>query len=341
MDNKKLHSESLENLVYQRYQSDCSAADKKELDDLISSADQASVNTIEDVMQSLSDLKSSTPEPTDALVNRTLDSVMHLRQQEQNITLVELQSQAPVSRPTFSFKELIAIAACLLLSIGLLLPAFQRATQAANREKCAALQGQMGVALRSYALENMGSLPNSSAKNINWLTSGKKGTEPVSNSRNLYKLIDEKFVPNPQIFLCPAVGGVSFNPHKNQTDFEDANYIHYSYTFNSADDKIRINDSPQASKRIILADSSPIMKLGAQANIDASNFISNNHSKSGQNILMLDGHTNWQAATNANFGDNIFQAGTIKNYKGNEKPATKDDTFLLPAWTKNALLNAK
>ena len=343
MDRKDIKSENMEFLLYQKHRETLSNEEACKLEKLLAdSADNGfAADLVQAVLSELSDKKNDAPAPTDQLVSKTLEAVADLRQQEKNLTLVELQSQAPVSRATFSLKELIAIAACLLLAIGILFPAFNKAAQAANRSKCAAFQGQIGSALQSFALNNNGLFPSSNQKKFNWLThSNDRLLKPVSNSRNLYKLIAEKYVPNPQVFLCPAVGGVTFNPEQNQADFKKSTHVNFSYAFNSADSPIRFSNSKNSDKRIVLADSSPIVFNGSSADLN-NNIVSANHNFDGQNVLFLDGHTKWQAASSLQTNDNIFQAGQIENYVGTEKPENDSDTFLLPAWTDNALLSDK
>ena len=85
---------------------------------------------------------------------------------------------------------------------------------------------------------------------------------------------------------------------------------------------------------VILADSTPVFEKGAfrPDRVDASASL--NHDEQGQNVLFLDGHVAW--ADRADVGvsqDNIFLSGTLRSYRGDERPAGPTDSFLLPAYT--------
>ena len=61
---------------------------------------------------------------------------------------------------------------------------------------------------------------------------------------------------------------------------------------------------------------------------------SDNHNKTGQNVLYMDYHVAWADNPNVGVnGDNIYLVNGVTNYLGDEAPADATDTFLLPACT--------
>ena len=53
-------------------------------------------------------------------------------------------------------------------------------------------------------------------------------------------------------------------------------------------------------------------------------------------MLYIDGHVEWARTPLAGVnGDNIFIAGKILTYKGDETPVSPTDSFMLPAYSGN------
>ena len=75
------------------------------------------------------------------------------------------------------------------------------------------------------------------------------------------------------------------------------------------------------------------MLLGRQRN----ELTSYNHDRAGQNVLYLGGSVVWaETAAVGVDDDNIYLAGDVLEYAGDEAPADDTDSFLLPAYTPNA-----
>ena len=270
------------------------------------------------------------------LLFRTLDRVEAIRKSRElsdKISLAELQNRPARPRATFSMKELITLAAILLLTAGILIPSFKFASQRTMQTKCMSNSGQIGSALLSFASDHNGFLPATKAGDKNWLT-GTPG-QVASNSSNLYRLLTDKYVPNPKVFQCPSVGSKSFVPRENTTDFEKPEYINYSFQYNVSGPALTVkNLTEKAAEMVVLADANPLFDRGKFRPSRLANPISDNHKQAGQSVLYLDGHSSWVSASEAGIdGDNIFLAGAKRIYTGREKPASQRDTFLLPAWT--------
>jgi lipoprotein-anchoring transpeptidase ErfK/SrfK len=73
----------------------------------------------------------------------------------------------------------------------------------------------------------------------------------------------------------------------------------------------------------------------AQDAQQAGTASSENHGRTGQNVLYLDMHVRWVKVPSAGVkGNNIYIAEGIYNrYRGDETPISPTDTFLMPAYT--------
>jgi hypothetical protein len=274
-------------------------------------------------------------EPPENLAVRT---VARIRQAKATDALIARQESGRVSilRPTFSIRELGAVAAAALLMAVVFLPSVQEARKRSNIVRCAAQQGQIGTALLNYANENGGSLPSTSAPNNRWLATD--GEAVASNSSGLFKLVNANYA-NPVTFQCPSSSGgqaANFAVQAGMMDFPADKFINYSYQ-HTVGHGLSMNDpaiQPHASQMAIMADANPLFRQGRfqPARLRASG--SDNHDGAGQNVLYLDMHAQWaDHPTVGVAGNNIFLAEGIYDYRGDETPVGPTDTFLLPAYS--------
>lgn len=267
------------------------------------------------------------PEPPEDLADRTLAKIAAVQRTN---ALLAMQQIAP-RRSTFSLKELMAVAAMLLVMAGVLVPALNKARQRSNAGLCAMQMGQIGNALQTYGINHEGRLP-AAGETGQWLA--RDDTPPVSNSRCLFRLLQKQYLNSPVVFQCPSVGGASFVLESHMRDFPRAEHISYSYQYSLDDHGVPCNDpavATKSSEMAILADQTPIFAGGAfrPDRLDAPH--SENHSD-GQNVLYLDGHVPWVTTSDVGVdGDHIFLAGGEREYDGDERPVGRTDSFLLPA----------
>lgn len=266
-------------------------------------------------------------EPPADLVERTLQSVRAARQTD---ALLSRQSRS--ARPaTFSFRELAAIAAVLIVMAGVLLPSLQLARHRSRRGLCAAGLGEIGSALQTFAINHDNTLPHHKAGPTHWLP--REGPR-ASNSEPLFTLLREGYL-SPVVFQCPAVGGSSFTMREDLRDFPEPGHIQYSYNYSLNGHGLSILD-PQlvevGGQMAILADQTPLFSAGRYHPEELENLGSDNHGRRGQNVLYLDGHVHWATTAHAGVrGDNIYLVADARDYDGDEHPAGPTDTFLLPA----------
>lgn len=265
-------------------------------------------------------------EPPEDLSARTMARVRAARGTE---ALLEGQRTARVRMTrTFSARDLVAVAAMLLLAVGILFPSLLEAHRRADIDRCAANVGQIGEGLQNYAGANAGALPASPSGIAQWLPVS--GQSCASNSAGLFQLIRGGLVP-PQAFQCPAAGGQSFVAGANMVDFPSSRTIDYSYQ-HSLNRPIRRQElAPVAEKMAILADANPVFAGGTFRPENVRKAVSQNHPIPGQNVLYLDMHVDWKTGCDVGVnGDNIWLVQGVYQYTGAERPASPTDSFLLP-----------
>lgn len=275
--------------------------------------------------------------PPKNLAKTTLERIRHARQTD---ALLAKEERRRFPRgPVFSLRELGAVAAAVLLMAVAFIPAMRYSRQQAVVAQCASNVGQIGSALLTYATANNDFLPSVNSAQTRWL-GGQKGQPAFSNSEALYKLIHDGY-SSPVIFLCPASQRESFVAQAGMNDFPAGKYVGYSYQHSARPEGLRIHQpsfASQSREMVLLADSTPMFSGGAFRTDQLRHQTSENHDRSGQNVLYLDGHVQWtQKAEVGVNNDHIFQVAGVRDYRGDEAPANETDTFLLPAFSGTTL----
>ena len=262
------------------------------------------------------------------LSGRTLD---HIATVQRTNALLAIQESRSRRRSSFSFRELAAIAAVLVVMLGLIIPSLRIARQHRDEGLCAAQLGQIGVGLNTYAMNHEGNLPAPpDGKPSRWMDA----KEGKCNASALFTLLRQRHVSRPMVFQCPAAEGDSFEVGPGMKRFPQANHISYSYQHSFGPHRARLN-LPRASEIVILADANPLFEGGVFHADRVDIPVSRNHGQRGQNVLFLDGHTKWTHTANAGVdGDNIYLLRGKRTYQGTEAPESTLDTFLLPAYVK-------
>jgi anti-sigma factor RsiW len=268
-------------------------------------------------------------EPPEDLVAKTLDRIASVRRTNALLAMQELDSRAGRS-PTFRVREVLAIAASVLVLASVMIPSLRLAGQRGDRSLCAAQMGQIGSALQSFAANHEGKLPAAENQGEHWLGEGE--TPAADNSRALFNLLADGYVRNPVVFQCPAVGGSSFAYRKGMEGFPQREHIQYSYqhSLRGGLDTRAGAMARSAEQMAILADESPLVRNG-QIVIAAVLPNSANHGRRGQNVLYVSGHVDWAVTVTVGMeGDDIYRPAGDGSIRGNEQPAGVGDSFLLP-----------
>lgn len=270
-------------------------------------------------------------DPSEELTRRTVAAVQSATRTTALLDKEAAQAR-PASFPSFTLRELGAIAALLLLVAGILLPSIRQARDLQKQQACLGQAGEIGAAMNRYAGDHGGNLPHLGVPNAVWL-GGMESTQPRSNSRNLWKLVVGGYA-QPVLFQCPAGSITLLTIDSNAEDFPSGRYIRYSY-HNS------VNAAPLNPERLIghtsemaiLADSTPLFRDGRLARDGLQKTASPNHGGQGQAVLYLDMHAAWQTGSRVGVeGDDIWRAGNRDEYRGDEQPTKPTDSFLLPCY---------
>lgn len=272
-------------------------------------------------------------EPPADLVARTMARIRSARQTDALLAREQL-TRRDVIRPTFSIREIAAIAAIVLMIGGIFGVSFREADRRRRRVECAQNVSKIGAAVMSYANRNDGHLPSTMAPGDRWMSTPSQPA--ASNSRALFRLIADGYL-QPPTFQCPAVGGDSFAVKAGMTDFPGGKFVSYSFQHSIGPKGLWVEDKrlgPVRESMAILADSSPVFRDGRFNTEGLARQASDNHDQTGQNVLYLDIHVEFKAQSSVGVGgDNIFLVDGVTQYEGNEKPAGPTDSFLLPAYS--------
>ena len=277
-------------------------------------------------------------EPPEGLVADTMRRIGTARRTDALLAREEL-NRRDVIRPTFSLRELGAIAGVALLIFSIMGVSYREARRRKERTQCGTQVARLGSGLLTYANKNDGYLPTTGLTRRRWLPSGEKPA--VSNSKALFRLLTDGFV-EPRNFQCPAVAGGSFVYKAGMIDFPDSKSVSYSDQYAIAAKGVWLEDPALAKVKqsmAILADSTPLFPNGRFVAERLRAAVSENHGRAGMNVLYLDMHVEFRnrPVVGVN-GDHIYLAGNIKDYSGEEAPARPDDTFLLPAFSNDGIV---
>lgn len=298
--------------------------------------DAAFARTLEDLRNTLAALDLAVEhEPPETLVADVLARVRSARQTDALLAREQL-SRRDVIRPTFSLREFGAIAGVLLLLVSIFGVSYREARRRKDLTHCAAQVARMGSALLTYANRHDGHLPTATASGPRWLPTASQPA--ASNSTALFRLVKAGYV-EPPAFQCPAVGGSSFVVQAGMTDFPRPESISYSYQHSLGPKGLWIEDRRLLGVKmsmVILADSTPVFAGGRFRADRVRTPVSDNHGRMGQNVLYLDMHVDFKRLPSVGvMGDNIYLAGDIQDYHGEEAPTSLTDTFLLPAFSED------
>jgi hypothetical protein len=249
---------------------------------------------------------------------------------------VEAGDRPSPARWLFSLKEVMALAACILLLFSVLVPGVAQVRRDSQRALCASRLGDVYRGLGLYREMDREALPFAGGIGATaWLPSANSSATPYrSNSRHVYLTLKYRLVKGPESFVCPAspVGrpmNPSFLPESD--DFHSSNNITFD-TLNLSGD----NPPVRPSRAIAyMSDRSPLFLDGRfHADVDPSLTNSPTHDGgAGQNVLKLDGSVDWFTTPYYGpRGDNLWTRSDVDEYSGIESSADPDDSFIIPGF---------
>lgn len=239
--------------------------------------------------------------------------------------------------PVLTLRELIAIAACITLIVGIFVPGYFKARNLAYRSYCMNNQRQIWQGMSNYVQANNGYMAWAGyVPNAYWLPNKAPNVQRVSNTRPVFKLPQGGYVPHAKVFICPAdkqARPMLADNYRLFTDFAEPANNSYSYQcFNIPRARLLEDKNPRMA---LLADRNPLFDSRAAHLLspygeDIINSAAHGDA-AGQNVIHLDGQGFWydRPAIGVD-NDNIYRSGGIVRHEGNEEPAGETDTFLIP-----------
>lgn len=237
-----------------------------------------------------------------------------------------------------SVREIAAVAAMIVLAVGIGVPGLVQMRDRAQRTACSWNLGQVGRGMQTYATAFADSLPFVGFnRQSSWQPTREPGIVHVPNRQHLYPLLVTGNVPEPSWLICPSGSGVPMSPAlvKSKAGFVEASNISYA-TQNMAGVRPSVRNLPNmpliADDNPIFDDGVPSFDLAARTLglSDPSQSNSAAHRFAGQNVLSADGTVRWTTTPLAGVhGDNIWTLQGAQRYTGREGPATATDSHLL------------
>lgn len=238
-------------------------------------------------------------------------------------------------RPRFlPVRNLVGMAACVLLLIGVFVPSLSTIRARAQRTACASNLAKIFGGVGLYRAAFGDSLPYAGDLSVStWLPGAEPNRPYQSNSRHSYLLIKYGFGPTAHDFTCPADRRAEV---MDVPDFTAAN--DFARATNVSYDSLNLaGGAPTLRPRrsiVYLGDSNPLFNNARfDASVDPDTANSRAHGRGGQMLMTLDGAVMW--APSPVFGpnaDNIWLAGGLRDYRGDESRANADDIHLIPGY---------
>lgn len=240
--------------------------------------------------------------------------------------------------------DIAAVAAVLVLFVGVLLPTLSFARQQYWRSRCQANLGDVQEGMVRYAGDHDGQLPSVPVEaGAPWYKVGYQGPENHSNTRRGWQLVREKYV-SPDKFLCPARpldGKVSFENLKveDYCDFPERRFISFSIRIGCPQSR----ETSSGTRRVLVADLNPLaerlpadhsteFRLRVDEELLRAN--SRNHGGRGQNVAFSDGSIQFIRERHTSLSeDDIFMLAEITDgceMRGYERPCSETDVFVAP-----------
>lgn len=283
------------------------------------------------------------PEPSEGLA----DAVMaRIDEQTQPLSFEKAASVVPAgsaqdlsASPAMSLRELIAIAACITLFIGIFVPGYRKAQNIAQRNVCRNNLRLVTQGMDAYTQENDGFLPwQGYVQKASWLATRTPNVPRYSNSGSLFALLRQKYVSNddPSVFLCPSDPDgrpMLADDYRAFDDFaEPANVSYSSMLMNVPKPRRAARMNP---RMVLIADRNPLFDQRAGGHrISPYDEVGNSFTHgegAGQNAVYIGGQGGW--FTEPTIGvdkDDIYRVGDLSRYQGTETPVCPTDTMLVP-----------
>lgn len=252
--------------------------------------------------------------------------------------LAEQQQVSRAAGRLVSLRDLVAVAAVLVMMVGIGVPGLLQMKQRARRVACSWNLGQIGRGLQAYAATFGESLPFAGwDAQASWSPTSQQQMHLIPNRRHLYLLLRRSYVPSAAAFVCPGAGGAPMpaNLIPRRNDFLESRNISYAGQ-NMAGVRPTLRSRPAmpvvGDDNPVFADGIPLLDVLARrfGLREPARLNSRAHGGSGQNILTIGGVVRWVTTPKAGLGgDNIWTLQDVRHYTGREGPKKASDTHLL------------
>ncbi len=239
--------------------------------------------------------------------------------------------------PVLSLRELIAIAACITLIVGIFVPGYFKARNIAQRNMCRDNLVALHQGMAVYARDNngyaayAGYVPGGS-----WRQTMTPGIRRVSTTKPLFLLLHGGYVSDPRRFVCPASAQsipMLADDYRGFTDFAEPANVSYSSQFMNLPRGRRLEDMNPGM--VLIGDRNPLGDSRAAHIIspyDESSGNSRSHEDgAGQCAVRVSGSAGWYTQPTIGVDrDNIYRPGDLCRFDGTEVPISPTDNYLLP-----------
>jgi len=278
----------------------------------------------------------------DPLVEATMARVREAQQRKAFARQVEALSGGSGRGFGFTWRQLGAAAAILLIGLSLIWPIATRSRRDASQITSAANLAAAGEAFGRYGADHDQALPRYPVQPGDaWWRVGQAAPREGrvrSNSAHLFLLIRGRYL-HPDKLACPT------NPYANAGldpagfDWPDPRAVSYSYQNQYTPEVLTLEDCRRLG---ILANRNPLFEIRVRRTEDgAARFVfrkdrpadtaSDAFDNRGQHVLFGDGTVAWREKPIMPNGDNIWLVtGQQDAYDGDESPADANDSFLVP-----------
>jgi len=217
-------------------------------------------------------------------------------------------------RPWVTLREVLAVAACIALFSGVVLPSIKKLRFGARQTACANNLQAIYAGTMGYATIFGGQLPFAGqVASAPGFGTGRLAVQPVStagqvsNSSHQYLLVRLRLVSNPAAFICPSrPTDHAMDPHavSNGTTFPSATNCSYDLQLMREPAALDAGDPRQPWQ----SDANPFFDTPALTAMDSALINSRSHDQRGQNVLRLGGDVRFEV-TPVIGNDNIWLAG--------------------------------
>ncbi|MCC6970486.1 MAG: hypothetical protein IT434_09715 [Phycisphaerales bacterium] len=271
------------------------------------------------------------------LCDRTFDLIMLAEESQRRLRM----PVATGGGSRWTWRELVTIAATLLLGASVILPLLAAGEHRARRLACTGNLRDVAGAMGQYANQYRDSMPIATASlgggggDQRWWNVGTSS----SNSANLYTLVRGGFA-SLRALACPGNPSACCEMRDpSAIDWKCLDEVSFSYQIQKGSESSRLREP---SRTAVLADRSPVVRRAVAGGVIYPFENSCNHGRQGQDVLFADGSVVWHSTPVLSNGDNIWLPRAIEEQiraammsvdptlKGVETPESSADAFLGP-----------